>query len=299
MNYRPWVRAVAMTLTGAALWACSDGPTDPTLTDAIVLERPVGGTKVATDSPTFVVRNATGFDEGEATYTFRVVTAASRLVAKASVPAGRRQTALIFPDPLLRGALLSWQVTATRPDGVAIVSAWETFRLPPVVCRPVADPYAKSVLDWWIPSCSLEQNHYDDPSQVVGPPNAYGQGPDGYFGFLSLGMGGWVDVDMEACVVDGPGDDIRVHQFVSREPATLYASGGPLGPWILVEFRKECGTPTPGLSGPHRHCAFDLGRAGIEEARYFKIEDGESFPCPGGTPTEGPDIDAVEILNFK
>ena len=39
--------------------------------------------------------------------------------------------------------------------------------------------------------------------------------------------------------------------------------------------------------------------AGLEEARYFRVEDGELFPCPGGTNSEGADIDAVEILNAK
>ena len=45
------------------------------------------------------------------------------------------------------------------------------------------------------------------------------------------------------------------------------------------------------------HCGFDLGDAGLEEARYFRVQDGELFPCPGDTPRDGADIDAVEILN--
>ena len=44
---------------------------------------------------------------------------------------------------------------------------------------------------------------------------------------------------------------------------------------------------------------FDLGAAEIQEARYFRIQDGELFPCPGDTVTEGADIDAIEILHLK
>jgi hypothetical protein len=43
-----------------------------------------------------------------------------------------------------------------------------------------------------------------------------------------------------------------------------------------------------------------LRSGGLAEARYFKIEDGELYPClAGGTLTEGADIDAIEILNLK
>jgi hypothetical protein len=48
------------------------------------------------------------------------------------------------------------------------------------------------------------------------------------------------------------------------------------------------------------HCDFDLHGAGLAEARYFKIEDGEIYPClERGTVTEGGDIDAIQILNQK
>ncbi|HEX9202927.1 MAG TPA: hypothetical protein VF964_03110, partial [Vicinamibacteria bacterium] len=86
-------------------------------------------------------------------------------------------------------------------------------------------------------------------------------------------------------------------QTVSQEPVTLYASGTADGPFVLVESRKVCGTRVPGVFS--RACTFDLGKAGLEEARYLRVEDGELFPCPGGTDTEGADIDAVEILNAK
>jgi hypothetical protein len=59
-----------------------------------------------------------------------------------------------------------------------------------------------------------------------------------------------------------------------------------------------CRTRSPGLLS--NHCDFDLRTGGLAEARYFKIEDGEIYPClAGGTLTEGADIDAIEILNLK
>jgi hypothetical protein len=105
---------------------------------------------------------------------------------------------------------------------------------------------------------------------------------------------------MEACAADLPGPDVRVYQFVSSEPVTLYAAGAPGGPFQLLEYRLRCGLRVAGGTGQQRYCDFDLAAAEILEARYFKVEDGELFDiCPGGTPSEGADIDAVEILHLK
>jgi hypothetical protein len=112
-------------------------------------------------------------------------------------------------------------------------------------------------------------------------------------------MEGHVTVDMEACAQDLPGDDVRVYQFVAQEPVTLYAAGSPTGPFELVAYRTRCGTRVPGFP-QRRYCDLDLADAEVQEARYFKVEDGELYPfCPGDTPSEGADIDAVEILHAK
>jgi hypothetical protein len=34
----------------------------------------------------------------------------------------------------------------------------------------------------------------------------------------------------------------------------------------------------------------------VTQARYVRVEDGELFPCPGGTRSEGADLDAVQAL---
>jgi hypothetical protein len=262
------------------------------------LMEPVNGARVTTDSPIFTIRNAQGFDGAAATYTFRVAVAPTdREVATVTVPAGSGSTSIRFDKPLLRGALLAWRATGRTASGSEVVSDSTTFRLPAVVCGSGQDPFAKSVVDSWLPACSAATNGYNDPQEVLGAPDAGGPTGGPYFGFMSLGDGGHVTVDMGGCAVDGAGDDIRVYQSVSMEPVTLYASGTADGPFVLVESRKKCGNRIPGFYS--RMCTFDLAQAGLEEARYFRVEDGELFPCPGGTDSEGADIDAVEILNAK
>lgn len=292
-------RRTLALLAAGALSACG-GP-NPTAPDNLpaqpLLVSPVGGVQVSTDTPTLTVQNAKGFDQGQADYTFRVaILANDREIATATVSAGRGTTSATLATPLLRGATLAWKVVGHNATG-EVSSGTGTFRLPAVQCGLTSDPYAKSVVEWWLPACSLAQNHYNNPLEVLGPPNGGGKAPDSYFGFMSLGEGGHVTVDMEACAVDAPGDDIRVYQTVSNEPVTLYASGSPGGPFVLVDSRKLCGVKTPGISS--NHCDFDLASAGLEEARYLRIEDGELYPCPGDTVTEGADIDAVEILHRK
>lgn len=295
--------AVVALILAVALGSCGDD-NNPGVPDVLPpqpeLVEPVSGTTLDTDSPVFTVRNANGFDSGEADYTFWVTVASTdRQVATLTVPAGRSTTSVRFPEPLLRGATLAWSVTAVTASGAETASGSATFRLPPVDCVQTDDPYAKQAAGFWVPAVCLAQNIYNDPDEALGPPDAGGSGPDQFFGFVSLGNGGWVDVDMEGCAVDGPGDDVRVFQAVSGEPVTLLASSTPTGPWVLVEYRQPCGNRVPGMGSQIRQCTFDLLDAGIEEARYFRVQDGELFPCPGGTVTEGADIDAVEILNLK
>jgi hypothetical protein len=162
--------------------------------------------------------------------------------------------------------------------------------------------YARSVVDWWLPDCSLQRNGYNDAAQVLGSPDAARQedNRDNFRGIMSLGQGGYVTVDLVDMAIDGPGADLRVYQAVGTEPVTLYAATGAQGPFVLVGLRMDCGERTPGFENLVRHCDFDLRGTGVAEARYLKVEDGEIYPClAGGTVTEGADIDAIEILNKK
>ena len=163
----------------------------------------------------------------------------------------------------------------------------------PAACTGTPSAYAQAVSDWWVPRCSLEQNIYNDPLEALGPPNAAGFGPVSYTGFVSLGFGGRVTLDMGGCVVDRPGADLRVFQAVSGEPVSVYVSTTREGPFTLVEARKPCGTRLDPIKG---YCDFDLADARVTQARYVRVEDGELFPCPGGTRSEGADLDAVQAL---
>jgi hypothetical protein len=265
-------------------------PTTPTLLE------PTSGTTLNTDTPRFTVRNAAGFDSGQADYTFWVIVdSTDRHVASLTVPAGRDTTSMQFPGPLVRGATLGWFVTAVNTSGLETISGRATFRLPEIECGLSESPWARAVEGFWVPAVCFAQNIYNDPQDALGPPDAGGVGPDGFYGFVSLGNGGWVDVDMVGCAVDNEGDDVRVYQSVGREEVTLLASSNPDGPWVLVDYRRPCRRNSPGNFS--RRCEFDLADAGLEAARYFRVQDGELFPCPGDTVSEGADIDAVEILS--
>jgi hypothetical protein len=159
--------------------------------------------------------------------------------------------------------------------------------------------YAVAVVDWWLPRCSLERNMHNDPNATIGAPDAARVSADRYRGMFSTGQGGYVVVDAGVTVVDGPGADVRVYQTTSSEPVTLYAASSPQGPFVPIALREFCGVRSGG-GVFSMNCEFDLRAAGVAEARYLKVEDGELYPCmAGGTATEGADIDAVQILNSR
>jgi hypothetical protein len=163
----------------------------------------------------------------------------------------------------------------------------------PVACTGTPSAYARTVTDWWIPACSIAADIYNDPLTALGPPDADGFGPAAYTGFVSLGFGGRVSVDMGGCIQDRPGNDLRVYQAVSSEPVSVYVSPSADGPFTLLEARKECGQRVDRVKG---YCEFDFASGGVTQARYVRVEDGEIFPCPGGTVSEGADLDAVQAL---
>ena len=300
-------RRASLLLLVSALPGCNGGgsptptptptPTPEPLGPVPVLITPIGNEQVASDTPTFTVRNALNYDQGQATYTFRLTTASGqREIAAGDVPAGLGRTSAMFAGALPRGMTLQWSVVA-RSAASEVPSSTATFRTAAVACQASSSPFAKSVVDSFLTACTQAHNHYQDPQEVLGPPDAGGAGPDGYFGFMSLGEGGYVTVDMQSCAQDLPGADVRVYQSVAMEPVTLFASGSPTGPFQEIGSRVRCGTRLPGSFS--RYCDFDLGAAEVQEARYFRIQDGELYHCPGDTVTEGADIDAIEILHLK
>jgi hypothetical protein len=163
----------------------------------------------------------------------------------------------------------------------------------PDACTGTPSAYAQAIVDSWIPACSLAQNIYNDPQTALGPSDAGGSGPRNFTGFVSLGFGGHVTVDMGGCITDQPGNDLRVYQAVANEPVSVYVSLSPTGPFQLLEARRACGIRINAVRG---YCDFDLATAGIAKARYVRVEDGELYPCPGDTVSEGADLDAVQAL---
>jgi hypothetical protein len=153
-------------------------------------------------------------------------------------------------------------------------------------CTTPPAAFGQAVTEWWIPRCSRSVNYYNDPAQALGPPNAAGDKVELFTGMVSLGFGGHVTVDMGGCVDDRPGNDIRVFQFWSVEPVSVYVAEAPEGPYTALGLPQQCGV----------YCDFDLSAAGVSRARFIRVEDGEIYPCPGDTHDEGADLDAVQAL---
>ena len=172
----------------------------------------------------------------------------------------------------------------------------------PTPCAPATSAYATRVAEWWIPAGSMAGNSYNDPQQALGASNAGGFGPDSYTGFVSLGNGGHVTVELSGCISDASGNDIRVYQAFSTEPVTVYVATKVEGPYTLLPpFFKDCPSSSRDRLAENRnargYCDFDLGAAGVSQARYVRVEDAELYPFyAAGTTSEGADLDAVQAL---
>jgi hypothetical protein len=182
--------------------------------------------------------------------------------------------------------------------GLIVVACGGPPTIPTETCPAAGSVFATRIISWWLPECSEEQNRYVDPSAVLGPPDTPRTWASGNAGFMSLGRGGYVTVEMGLCAIDGPGPDLRVFQAVSGEPVTVYAAASAYGPFLLLADRAWCGNRLPGVfSG---YCDFDLAAAGLTQARFLKVRDGERTPCRRAeTDTEGADIDAVQLLHYS
>ena len=141
---------------------------------------------------------------------------------------------------------------------------------------------AKAVVDGPSRRAPRDANHYNDPDDVLGRPTPAGFGPDNFFGFLSLGErgprhrghGGLRGRTRR-------GFDLRVCQAVSSEPVTVYAAGRRDGPFVLHRpgdaLRRD-----PGDDHFSATATSTSPTAEIDEARYFRIEDGEQLPLRAG-----------------
>ena len=100
--------------------------------------------------------------------------------------------------------------------------------------------------------------------------------------WFSLGKNGWIVLDAGESFVDGPGDDIIVHEAGADgdEGYTVYVGTEFNGPWTSI------GTGTGTAS-------FDLATGAVTDARYVYIRDDDVGSASAANP--GFDVDAVEI----
>ena len=96
---------------------------------------------------------------------------------------GPRSPARPAPSRPRAGCSRSWPETAGAGP-----SAAASIRCPRRRCARRARPappatraasYAQAVVDWWLPQCSLARNRYNDPEEVLGPPDAVNLGGRG------------------------------------------------------------------------------------------------------------------------
>jgi hypothetical protein len=132
--------------------------------------------------------------------------------------------------------------------------------------------YQITVADYYAPSDNF-QNNPTEAIAALGP-------PDG--SCASLGVNGYIIVDMRDNITDGDGPDFTVYEGDGTTDGYLvYGSPYWNGPW--TNLGTGMGTTT-----------FDLANASIESAQYMKIvDDGTGSP---GEQNPGCDIDAIENL---
>jgi hypothetical protein len=96
----------------------------------------------------------------------------------------------------------------------------------------------------------------------------------------SIGKSGWIILDMEENILDGPGNELIVHEGdLDPEGFSCYTGMDMDGPWSFLG--TGVGTTT-----------FDFSSAGITEARYIRIvDDGDGTTYAANA---GFDLDAVE-----
>lgn len=124
-------------------------------------------------------------------------------------------------------------------------------------------------------ACELPYENFADESLTY----AALREPDGIN--YSLGKWGWVILDMQQEIINGPADEIVVHEGGSDpESYSCYASESMDGPWTL-------------LGGGTGTSSFDFSPAGLTAARFIKITDGGAGPVSGDN--AGFDLDAVEV----
>ncbi|MBM3404399.1 MAG: T9SS type A sorting domain-containing protein [Bacteroidetes bacterium] len=125
-------------------------------------------------------------------------------------------------------------------------------------------------------ACRIPGNNFSDEGYT---PGCLGN-PDNVN--YSIGKNGWIVVDMQTPVINGPSADIRVYEGdASQEGYTCYVSQSMDGPWVSL------GTGT----GTNE---FELAGCGLPDVRYIKILDDGDGSATGVD--IGFDLDALEAI---
>ena len=136
--------------------------------------------------------------------------------------------------------------------------------------QPAYNHYAYRIV-----GCQIPDNNFEDEGNT--PASLWAPDDVNY----SIGVDGWVILDMQHTILDGPGNEITVHEGDNTtEGYACYAGPNMDGPWTFLG--NGWGTTT-----------FNFTTSGLEEARYVRlVDDGDG---PNTAPDAGFDLDAVEV----
>ena len=135
------------------------------------------------------------------------------------------------------------------------------------------DIFVDILLDWEIIR-SKDAHEHENPRAAIGRPDS---------NFVSLGIGGWIEMRLCEFIKNSPGNDIKVYESgdMELEGFTVFGKNHFTDSWIEIG------------SGIGSTC-FDLSSCLLDSVRYIRIVDDSSI-CTGITP--GFDLDAIgEIL---
>jgi hypothetical protein len=257
---------------------------------------PANGSSFQNLNPFLTIQNSTEYRGAQVTYTFEVYTdrALSNLAVEGKdIIAGPEQTRWLVTPALESGVTYYWRArgyNGTTYSEYSPVSSFTAYS--PCNSRGSGvGPWGKAIVDSYI-GCTEFDTLFTDPTQALGPPDAWRVGTSVRFlgGIVSLGLKGYIVVDMGVCIFNGDGPDLRVYQFISHEPLQVFVSPTPDGPWADLGV-VWCWDP---------YCEFDLEGCIYEAVRYVKILDQDPVgECIGPSHyTPGADIDAVKALNY-